>query len=187
MRSSLLLTAAVSALVGSATTVLLSRHLASDAGGPLHTATDSLHGSRPAHDPVAHSATGRWKAPPQQASYAMDDRQAKERARVELDALARTFTSEAVDVAWSASTERHLAATMSSDIMIASEIVPDDLDVKCRSSLCRVRARFGKYNDASDWGMMLVTAAGETFGRAMPVVTPGPDGHAYLEMYALRK
>lgn len=189
MRFQLLLTAVLSALAASVATYYVTRDKGEslvEASAQSQTARDQAERQDRTVTPAFHQGA-LTPEPGMPSSTAADSAREEERRQRDLDALARTFKSEPVDASWSAATERHLSETMSSDIMIASEIVPDDLDVSCRSSLCRVKARFGKYNDAADWGMMLVTAAGDTFGKAMPTVTPGPDGQAYLEMYALRK
>lgn len=189
MRFHLLLTAVLSALAASVATFAVTRY---GPDGDAHAAAAIAPSVDRDQQPGAIAAppvqTGTLTPEPGIGSSAVAEQAREdERTKRELDALARAFRSEPVDAAWSASTERHLSQTMASDIMIATEIVPEELELDCRSSLCVVKARFGKYNDASDWGMMLVTAAGQTFGKAMPVVTPGADGRAYLEMYAQRR
>ncbi len=187
MRTPLIAVALVSALAASLVTYTATRHVPPSAiavaeavaeGGPSATRPQA---SAVSTYPVAPTP---WPGP---GSDDFDPDREQAQTKAALEAMGQAFRSESADPAWAPQTERHLSKTMASDIMIASEIVPDQLDVSCRSSLCRVKARFVKYNDASDWGMMLVTAAGDRFSKAMPVVTPGPDGHAYLEMYAQRR
>lgn len=189
MRSMLMTTAVLSAALASAGTYLLTKAESPAPGAPTTRGEVETRGAAEAtavspggmarrSDPaVVGDASG--------SAFADDGRDAL-RHQAQRAALSQAFTREPVDAVWSSATERHLSQTMASNIMVDTEIVPDQLDVECRSSLCLVKARFGKYNDAADWGLMLVTAAGSTFGKAMPTVTPGPDGKAYLEMYAQR-
>lgn len=187
MRSTLLVTAMLSALLGSAATYLLTRSASPDVAPVVLTTTETAGAMDKTVAPRLAATTSLPVTAGDVAGSAfVDDGQDVARQEAQRNALAQAFAGEPVDAAWSAATESHLSKTMSSDIMIASEIIPDQLEVDCRSSLCLVKGRFTKYNDASDWGLMLVTAAGSAFGKAMPVVTPGPDGKAYLEMYAQR-
>ncbi len=104
----------------------------------------------------------------------------------ETEALNRRFRSQPKDAAWASKTEQTLRDTMTSDLMVATEIMPSELSYSCRTDLCLVKAQFTKYGDAQDWGVMLVTAAGTTFVNAKPMVVALPNGKTELQLYATR-
>lgn len=109
------------------------------------------------------------------------------RMRSETVALARRFRAQPRDAAWASKTEQTLRETMTSEVMVATEIVPSGLNYSCRTDLCMVEAEFARYGDAEDWGIMLVTAAGETFANARPMIRALPDGKTELQLYAARR
>jgi hypothetical protein len=189
MHYRLITTAVLAAALASAATYFVTRADSPAAAGPQtrdETETPGVAGA-PALPPRSRMPIDEAAVMGNVAGSAFaDDGLDAQRQDAQRAALSQAFAREPVDAAWSSATERHLSQTMASNIMVDTEIVPDQLDVECRKSLCLVKARFGKYNDAADWGLMLVTAAGSAFGKAMPTVTPGPDGKAYLEMYAQR-
>ncbi len=96
------------------------------------------------------------------------------------------FKSQRREAGWAAKTEQKLRSTMTSDVMVATEIVPASLNYSCRTDLCLVKADFAHAGDAQDWAVMLVTAAGTTFANAKPLMHALPNGKTELQLFASR-
>ncbi len=189
MKKVIVSVAVVSALVAASVTVLVMKATQSAPGRVAAIAPPVQARSR---SPSANATPGAATRSPQVQDFTGapstnrgDDEAA--RMRTETAALARQFRAQPRDAAWASKTEQTLRDTMTSEVMLATEIVPLGLDYSCRTDLCLVKAEFARHGDAEDWGIMLVTAAGETFANARPMVIALPDGKAELQLFATRR
>lgn len=107
--------------------------------------------------------------------------------QAESAALDRQFRAQPRDAKWASKTEQTLRETMTAEVMVMTEIEPSDLTYSCRTDLCLVKGEFSKHGDAEDWGIMLVTASGDTFVNAKPMIRALPNGKTELQLYAARR
>jgi hypothetical protein len=71
--------------------------------------------------------------------------------------------------------------------MSQSGLKPQDFDTDCRSSTCRISARFAESPDAESWATMMVTEMAGTISQARMAVTQLPDGSSEVRIYGARQ
>lgn len=100
--------------------------------------------------------------------------------------LQAEFEADARDPAAGAKIGRHLEDTVVGKDMAATGLVPEDVSVQCRRTLCRVAADFANPGDAEDWAIMYLTSAGGAISRARTVRVRQPDGSTQVIIYGTR-
>lgn len=100
--------------------------------------------------------------------------------------LQAQFAADPADAGGGAAARTHLEEAVVGRDMASTGLVPDDLSVECRTTLCRVSADFAKPGDAEDWAMMYLSAAGGAISRARTVQVPRPDGTTRVIIYGVR-
>lgn len=111
--------------------------------------------------------------------------QRAERERLQ-QRLQAEFAADAPDAAGGAAAETRLEEAVVGSDMASTGLVPDDLAVDCRRTMCRVSADFTKAGDAEDWAMMYLSAAGGAISRARTVQVRQPDGSTQVIIYGVR-
>lgn len=99
----------------------------------------------------------------------------------------RQHNVESIDAAWSAQAETAVLSTSINPLMSQSGLKPQDFDTDCRSSTCRISAKFAQSADAESWAMMMVTEMAGTISQARMAVTQMPDGSSEVRIYGARK
>ena len=107
------------------------------------------------------------------------------KARItELDAA---FRRDLMDAAGARQAEGELAEAASADDLVESGTTPIAIDMQCRSTRCRVIARFAADSDAEGWAGLYMLSAARTLAGADTVITPQADGTIELAIYGTRK
>lgn len=70
--------------------------------------------------------------------------------------------------------------------MASTGLVPQDLAIDCRQSLCRIAGEFQRPGDAEDWATMYLSAAGGRIQRARTAQVRQPDGSVQVIIYGTR-
>lgn len=101
--------------------------------------------------------------------------------------LQSEFENDAADPAGGVQMESRLEDTAVGRDMAGTGIVPKDVVVDCRKTLCRVSADFANAGDAEDWAVMYLSAAGGAIVRARTVQARQPDGSTRLVLYGVQE
>lgn len=104
-----------------------------------------------------------------------------------MTAFEQSHRAEPVDKAWAAKAGAGLDAIVSSEAMQASGIKPAEYSADCRSTTCRVSARFKSSGDAEDWGTFYLASSGKTIRQAKMTVVQNPAGGAEVRIYGTRR
>lgn len=99
-------------------------------------------------------------------------------------ATANRYAQEAVDPLWAAGKETRLQALAESPTFEQVGVVPDSLEIDCRSTLCRITASHASYGASADWGMIFMTSSAAEIKRAFTKTINNPDGTTSVEIYA---
>lgn len=83
--------------------------------------------------------------------------------------------------------EAQLEAFAAEPALLANKLIPSALQTDCRSSRCRMVAKFPRRGDAEDWAIMLTTLSGSVLSYAKIVQVPMPDGSAEVRIYGARR
>lgn len=106
------------------------------------------------------------------------------RLMAEIDRLHR---AEPIDAAWSAQAETTVLSTTTQPLVVQSGLKPQDIATDCRSSTCRISARFAEPTDAQSWATMMITEMAGTMSQAKMAVVTLPDGSSEVRIYGARK
>jgi hypothetical protein len=97
-------------------------------------------------------------------------------------AAASTFAHESSNPRWGGPVESSLL-NASRDPMMAAVDPPQQMDVACRSTQCRVRASFPSRSTAEDWAQIFIVGAGRSLPHTMMQVVPQTDGTTEVVIY----
>lgn len=95
--------------------------------------------------------------------------------------------AETVDAAWSAQSEIDILSASIQPVMTEAGLSAQDIAADCRSSTCRISARFAEAGDAQSWGNMLITQMAGSMSQARMAILPLPDGSSEIRIYGVRK
>jgi hypothetical protein len=107
-----------------------------------------------------------------------------ERLMAEID---RQHQAESIDASWSAQAETAVLSTSINPLMSQSGLKPQDFDTDCRSSTCRISAKFTQSTDAESWATMMVTEMAGTMSQARMAIKQLPDGSSEVRIYGVRQ
>lgn len=141
---------------------------------------------------AAHPPTNRQPADSAPALMLMHQNMANARGqKVDRDRmiseLDRAHQAEPLDASWSALSEADILSASIEPVMMESGLQPKDIATDCRSSTCRISARFAESGDAQNWAGMLITQMGGTLSQVKMTVLPLPDGSSEVRIYGARK
>lgn len=109
---------------------------------------------------------------------------ARERQLRELEAQ---FARDVADPATGPATESVLVDTISGPTMAGTGLRPDNVDIACKQSSCRIVGSFDRMGDAQDWSLFYITAAGgNVLTQTQMVFVPRPDGKTEVRIYSNR-
>jgi hypothetical protein len=108
----------------------------------------------------------------------------RDRIMGELD---RQHLAEPIDAQWSAQSESAVQSASTQPVMIQSGLKPQGVSTDCRSTTCRISARFADSSDAESWASILITQMSGTMLQAKTAVMPLPDGSSEVRIYGVRK
>lgn len=109
---------------------------------------------------------------------------ARDRQLRELEAQ---FARDAADPVTGPETENLLVETISGETMAGTGLRPDNVDIACKQSSCRIVGSFDRMGDAQDWGLFYITAAGgDVLSQTQMVFVPKPDGKTEVRIYSNR-
>lgn len=113
---------------------------------------------------------------------------AREQARAEADArrerdeVLSRYRRESVDARWAAVQEGALQRASTSRQIARTGANPANLDVDCKSSVCRVEADFASRGAAEDWVTLFLLGAGSELPRAVFEHSVNPDRTFHVEI-----
>jgi len=100
-------------------------------------------------------------------------------------AAAFRFEQESVDTAWAAGKESKLQSLAeNSPTYQQAGILPQSLQIDCRSTLCKVTANHASYGASADWAMIFMTSAAGEVVRIYTKTINNADGTTSVEMFA---
>jgi len=109
---------------------------------------------------------------------------ARDRQLRELEAR---FASDAADPVTGPDTENLLVETISGETMAGTGLRPNNVDIACKQSSCRIVGSFERMGDAQDWGLFYITAAGgNVLSQTQMVFVPKPGGGTEVRIYSNR-
>lgn len=97
-------------------------------------------------------------------------------------AAVATFAHESPNPRWGGPIESSLLEASRDPVMAAVDR-PQQMDVECRSTQCRVRASFPNRSVAEDWAQVFVVGAGRSLPHTMMQVVPRTDGTTEVVLY----
>jgi hypothetical protein len=100
-------------------------------------------------------------------------------------ALASRHRSEAVDPAWSNVKEAELTKLSTSDQIKQIGVDARDLNVDCRTSMCRITATFDSTAAGDDWVVLYMNNAASQLPAASYKYIQNPDGTVTINVYAI--
>jgi hypothetical protein len=100
-------------------------------------------------------------------------------------AFASRHRSEAVDPVWSNAKEAALMKLAASDQIKQIGVDARDLNVDCRTSMCRITATFDSTSAGDDWIVLYMNNAAEQVPAASYKYIQNPDGTVTINVYAI--
>ena len=99
----------------------------------------------------------------------------------------RAFAAEPIAAAWANATELAVVEALRSPEAVAMGVqLPRDIDVQCRTSLCRVQAAYDDDASAEDAATLLAMDIGGTLPRLQRSFAYRPDGSVEVTLFAMR-
>ncbi|HKN79055.1 MAG TPA: hypothetical protein VJW16_07810 [Lysobacter sp.] len=154
-------------------------------------AADLAPEAPPAVRIVPSQPTRSSSAPADPAAIA--DASVREHARVQglVDDTRERFiarhASERVDTAWSNTMERELVSLADSDQIRAMHANVANLDVDCRTSMCRVSGDVPSITAGDDWFTLYMTNVGGAMPEATYRYMRNPDGSLRIEVFGIAR
>lgn len=96
---------------------------------------------------------------------------------------ARRYASEQVDPAWAPAKRSELDGIAADPAFAAAGVAPSNLDIDCRSSMCRIDGQFEDASKAEDWIMLYTASLGSALPNTVISRTRNPDGTMRVEIY----
>lgn len=155
---------------------------ASSDTGVASSRAPAAHGSRtpiPGLSPTAQAVSGRRQAMAQQRKEAQ--------ARVDRTqaAFASRYETEPVDAGWASAKEAQLAKLATSDQIRQIGVEARNLNVDCKSSMCRVTGDFDSMGAGDDWFALYMNNVAEQVPVASYKYIRNPDGTVKINVYAV--
>lgn len=111
----------------------------------------------------------------------------RQRAEARRDSLEARFRAEPVETGWSNAAEDELVQAAGSGEIAEAGILPDDIEIQCRSNSCRILSVFSPGNDADTWTSLYVLQMAKTLPRSEIVSLMRPDGSTEIMFYGYRR
>ena len=96
---------------------------------------------------------------------------------------AETFRTEQVDPAWAPQKETELTDIAAIPAFETAGAVPTSMDIKCKSSMCRLESSFQTSGQAEDWILLYMSSVGSAMPNSLVSRTANPDGSTRVEIY----
>lgn len=96
---------------------------------------------------------------------------------------AEAFQREQVDPAWAPQKEGELNRIAAQPAFETAGVVPKDMRVDCRSSMCRLDGSFANNGQAEDWILIYMSSVGSALPNALVSRVHNPDGTTSVEIY----
>ena len=138
-------------------------------------------GTPPARNDIASIAERSAAMNASREARRAEHKQKLENARL---AAARRFELEPVDPAWSAGKETRLQTLAEAPPYQDAGIVPDSLQIDCRSTLCKVTADHASHGASADWSMIFLTSSAGELTRSFTRTINNADGTTRVEIHA---
>lgn len=175
--------------------ITASRLRVADAGSPIVTVHDDAVGSvTQASTPVSPATMNRTPLPgpiPTEAEIIAEREAGKREVQQVVDAgknkLVGRYQSEQVDARWARAKEQHLQSASTTAEMVSLNAVPADMEVTCRSSVCRITATFPSRVAAEDWFTLYALNVGAEMPNASYESHLNPDGTVGVQIHGLAR
>jgi hypothetical protein len=118
------------------------------------------------------------------AAFAARREQAKQAMQQASRDAASAFAREPVDPAWSAATEHTLDQIAAAPAIQQNVPAPKDMQIECRSSMCRVKSDFGNSSQADDWTLLFMASVGANMPQSIVSRISNPDGSQSVVIYS---
>jgi hypothetical protein len=100
-------------------------------------------------------------------------------------AMVGRFAAERPDPAWSSSHEKALASLQDSDPMRDAGARAANLQIDCRSTMCRIQGDFPDAGAAANWLQLYMSGVGDQLPVATAHQVTNPDGSVRVEIYGI--
>ena len=97
------------------------------------------------------------------------------------------YTHESVDTTWSNTMERQLVSLADSDQIRAMHANVANLEVDCRTSMCRVSGDVPSITAGDDWFTLYMTNVGGAMPEAAYRYVRNPDGTLHIEVFGIAR
>jgi len=101
--------------------------------------------------------------------------------------LVGKYQSEQVDARWARTKEQRLQSLSTTAEMTSLNAVPADMEVACRSSVCRITATFPSRAAADDWFTLYTLNVGAEMPNASYESHVNPDGTVGVQIHGLAR
>jgi hypothetical protein len=101
--------------------------------------------------------------------------------------LVGQYQSEKVDAQWASAKEQRLQSLSTTAEMTSLNAIPTDMQVDCRSSVCRITATFRSRVAAEDWFTLYALNVGAEMPNASFESHVNPDGTVGVQVHGLAR
>jgi len=113
--------------------------------------------------------------------------ESQRQAQVQHQAFASRYAGEHVDAAWAGRKEATMLAATKSDQITLLHAEPRDLDINCKTSMCRIQADFATRGLAMDWFTLFSINVGGEMPNSTFQYSANPDGSWRVTIYGLSR
>jgi hypothetical protein len=137
----------------------------------------------PATAPVAAHAPPPTRALESSGAADLADREQQARIDRSRQDLVNLYRSEKTDPAWASAKERELLPLTQVAQIQQMNAVPEQLDIDCKASSCRIQADFDSSRAANDWATVFTASLGSSMPTGTVQQITNPDGSVTIEVY----
>ena len=113
--------------------------------------------------------------------------ESQRQAQSQHQAFANRYAEEPVDASWAGRKEATMLAASKSGQITLIHAEPKDLDIDCKTSLCRIQADFATRGLAMDWFTLFSTNVGGEMPNSTFKYSTNPDGSWRVTIYGLSR
>lgn len=137
--------------------------------------------------PVAGNASPRARLSPDplEALNPTDGADREQQARIDQakEDLVQLYRSEKTNPAWAVAKERELLPLTQVAQIQQMNATPKQLDIDCKTSSCRIAAKFDTSGAANDWAAVFTASLGSSMPTGTVQQVTDPDGSITMEVY----
>lgn len=157
------------------------------------TGQDSIVDTRPAPmasvsaQGIANDTLGKMDSSSANLLNGQDRARVKAEAEARQRAYAAQYAQESVDASWASAKEAKMLEASKSGEISQLNAEPGDLNIDCKTSLCKIQANFASHGQAEDWLTLFSTTLGGEMPKASFQYLSNPDGTTEVVIYGVSR